>query len=123
MEDNDQMAGAGAGPDAAPGPRPRYHWQKDRYSETVFAGYDGRRQMGRIERHHLGYWFWFMTFNHALGLQATAVRGTADSPRNAARACEDCYDAVMAGKWPGITASMIERMLEDERLMLERMST
>lgn len=102
------------------GPRPRYRWRKDKHSDTIFAGYDGKRQMGRVEGHHLGAWYWSMTFNHAINLVATPVRGTSNTARLAAMACEDCYDAVMAGTWPGITPEAVQRMLDEERFILER---
>lgn len=46
-----------------------------------------------------------------LKLVPTAAIGA----REAAKACEDCYDAVIAGTWPGLTPEKLERILEDER--------
>lgn len=99
------------------GPRPRYQWKRIEHIGPLFSGYDGERPMGRIEAHQFGWWDWYMTFNHGLPGDPTVakVNGQADTAREAAKACEDCYDAVISGTWPGITPEKLERILADER--------
>lgn len=97
------------------GPRPRYQWRADAHAHHIFEGYDGERQIGRIALHHNGWWDWNLTFRHGLRSTAAHVYGNEDTARLAAKACEDCYDAVMGASWPGVSHEDVERLLENER--------
>lgn len=89
------------------GPIPRYKWRLTWPDESKdhFIALDGERKFGMIYRHHNGEWAWFMNwdfpFQNSTVLKPKA--GHADTARLAAKEAEDCYEAVLACEWPGMT--------------------
>ncbi|OHV81589.1 hypothetical protein [Rhizobium sp. LCM 4573] len=91
------------------GPDPRYKWRlTDPEAPDHFAGFDGEWRVGSIQKHHMGFWQWFADLSeYPHGPALCAASGIADTPRLAAKAAEDCYDAQLAGTWPGMSEQMI----------------
>lgn len=106
------------------GPRPRYRWIKDEHISPLFSGWDGERQFGRLIQpaNRPSLWDWNLTCLTGvkdIGRLA-GWSGSEDSARRAAKACEDAYDAAMAGKLFGMTPEDVEGILEHERFMKGR---
>ena len=102
----------------------KYNWRRlPGDPETLFHADDGDRRMGRIEKAIVGsHWLWFMSFNHGINDPAVAIslNGAAESAREAAAACERCYDAVLDVTWPGMTVAQRDRLLAHEKDLKER---
>ncbi|MGN7883615.1 hypothetical protein [Ensifer sp. 22460] len=96
----------------------KYRWKRHPGDpETLFHGDDGDRRMGRVQKAVAGsYWLWFMNFQHGINDPAVAIslNGAAESAREAAAACERCYDAVLDLTWPGMTAAHRARLFAHE---------
>ncbi|WP_043614232.1 hypothetical protein [Ensifer sp. ZNC0028] len=102
----------------------KYHWRRlPGDPETLFHGNDGDRRMGRVEKGVTGsHYLWFMNFQHGINDPAVAVtlNGAAESAREAAAACERCYEAVLNVTWPGMTVALRDRLLGHEQDMKDR---
>lgn len=102
----------------------KYRWRRlPDHPETLFHADDGDRRMGRIEKSITGsHWLWFMNFQHGINDPAVAIslNGAAESAREAAAACERCYDAVLDATWPGMTVALRDRLLAQEQEMKDR---
>ncbi|MFN7125303.1 MAG: hypothetical protein ACK4M8_05430 [Allorhizobium sp.] len=87
-------------------PTPRYTWRLT-WPEVQddFVGSDGVRKFGRIHKHHMRNWSWFLTMKQAFYDRPAmgTTSGAAETARLAAAAVEVCYDRVMAGEWPGMS--------------------
>lgn len=97
-------------------PRPRYRWRLTWPDERQdhFIVFDGKRKFGIIHAYHTGSWFWSMYWdfpfeNHLI---LNPMGGYAATARLAAKEVEDCYDAVRAGTWPGMTDLDRQRLAE-----------
>ncbi|MEI2299357.1 hypothetical protein [Ensifer sp. MJa1] len=97
----------------------KYRWRRlPGDPETLFHGDDGDRRMGRIQKSVTGsYWLWFMNFQHGINDPAVAVtlNGAAETPRQAAAACERCYEAVLDATWPRMTPALRDSLLAHEK--------
>ena len=106
------------------GPRPRYQWRRDPHAEHIFAGWDGERQFGRLARamNDASLWDWNLTCLHGVKdiSRLDGWSGREVGARRAARACEDAYDAAMAGKLFGMTQQDVADILADEEFMRKR---
>lgn len=104
----------------------KYRWKRRPGDpETLFHGDDGDRRMGRIEKSIVGtHWLWFMNFLHNVQDPRVAVtlNGAAPGAREAAAACETCYDAFLAGTWPGVRFQRMESQRQWEPELLQRVA-
>ncbi|ANK73582.1 hypothetical protein FA04_13720 [Ensifer adhaerens] len=102
----------------------KYNWRRlPNDPETLFHGDDGDRRMGRVQKAVTGeYWLWFMNFQHGINDPKVAVtlNGGAETGRQAAAACERCYEAVLDATWPGMTPALRDRLLAHEKEMKDR---
>ena len=102
----------------------KYRWRRlPDDPENLFHGDDCDRRMGRVEKSVTGsYWLWFMNFQHGINDPAVAVtlNGAAETARQAAAACERCYEAVLDATWPGMTPTLRDRLLAHENEMKHR---
>lgn len=102
----------------------KYRWRRlPGDPETVFHGDDGDRRMGRVVKSVTGsHYLWFMNFQHGINDPAVAVtlNGAAESAREAAAACERCYEAVLNVTWPRMTAAFRDSLLAHEQDMKDR---
>ncbi|MBD9372763.1 hypothetical protein IB238_09030 [Rhizobium sp. ARZ01] len=107
------------------GPRPRYQWIKDRDEDRLFAGWVGKRKFGRLlnPSNNPSKWDWNLVCLAGVrdfGRLGNAWYGSEDTARLAAKACEDAYDAAMAGTLFGMTPEDVEAIHEHERFMKAR---
>lgn len=102
----------------------KYRWRRlPGDPETLFHGDHGERRMGRVEKGVAGsHYLWFMNFQHGINDPAIAVtlNGAAESAREAAAACERCYEAVLNVTWPGMTTALRDRLLAHEQDIKDR---
>lgn len=86
----------------------KYRWKRDRqvpYLERYF-GWDGEWKIGMVQRHHMGHYEWFNQLSEQpSGPTLRPATGMAETPRLAAKACEECVDRQYAGDWPTMTES------------------
>lgn len=105
-------------------PTIKYKWKREPGGVwEIYHGYDGDRRMGRVEGAVVGNHFnWYMNFQHGIKdlSKLQGLYGVAPTAREAAAACERCYDAVLDCTWPGMTQSILEDLLGQERFMKER---
>lgn len=72
--------------------KPKYDWvQTFPNKEKDFVGWDGDIMFGRVYKHHLGLWWWFLN-----GLGLGSADGQEDSARRAILKLEAEYDRVKA---------------------------
>lgn len=105
-------------------PAIKYKWKREPGGVwEIYHGNDGDRRIGRVEGAVVGKHFnWYMNFQHGIRdlSKIQGLYGTAPSAREAATACEACYDAVLACTWPGMTKEELENLLGQERFLKER---
>lgn len=66
-------------------PKPKYQWRGKRDQPNEFSAFDGARQIAWIHKYHLGWWNWYMCWNHAKNANRwTPPSGQAGSAREAA---------------------------------------
>ena len=93
------------------GPKPKYQWRQTWADEANhFTGYDGDRKIAHMHAHHMAGWMWFMIFELPWRNKAVIqlLTGHADTARQAACEAKACYEAVLAGAWPGMAPEDIE---------------
>lgn len=75
------------------GPAPRYQWRRTWPDvRDQFTCFDGSLKVGHLHYHNTGRWIWYMNCGDGQSVKALQ-RGLAASPRWAAKATEDAYDA------------------------------
>nr|WP_225166235.1 hypothetical protein [Ensifer sp. IC4062] len=97
-------------------PKLKYQWRPTGKKPDMYSGFDGPREIAFVHKYHLGWWNWYMCWNHAKNSNRwQRPNGQADSAREAALAAESCYDSILSCTWPGMDPEDLQCMLDHER--------
>ena len=84
----------------------KYRWKRDMKVPHLerYVGWDGMWRIGMVEKTHMGHYEWFALLSeYEHGPTLRPASGMAETPRMAARACEECVDRQLSGEWPALT--------------------